>query len=94
MLFHALTIARSRGCYLNTRPIGRVLKHLPRDQASVNAMKQTCVIVIILAYLPYSNPICTINAVKALNCPFSYTRFLLKWRQQCTFERNNVVTMS
>ena len=33
-------------CY---RIIRRVFKHCPRDQASVNAMKQTCVIVI-LAY--------------------------------------------
>ena len=42
MFFHALTFAGSRGSYLNTRPIGRALKHLPRDPASVNAMKQTC----------------------------------------------------
>ena len=40
-----------RNC-LNTRPIGRVLTHLLRDPASVNAMKQTCVIVI-LAYFKY-----------------------------------------
>ena len=49
MFFHALTFARSRGSCLNTRPLGRVFKHCSRDQASVNAMKQTCVIVI-LAY--------------------------------------------
>ena len=49
MLFHALTFAGSRGSCLNTRPLGRVFKHRPRDPASVNAMKQTCVIVI-LAY--------------------------------------------
>ena len=47
--FHALTFAGSRGSCLNTRPLGRVFKHRPRDPASVNAMKQTCVIVI-LAY--------------------------------------------
>ena len=47
----------------------------PRDPASVNAMKQTCVIVI-LAYLPYSSPIRTENAAKTLSCPFSYTGFL------------------
>ena len=46
MFFHALTFARSRGSCLNMRPTGRVLKHLPRDPASVYAMKQTCVIVI------------------------------------------------
>ena len=46
MLFHAFTIAGSRENCLNTRTIGRVLKHLPRDRAIVNAMKQTCVLVI------------------------------------------------
>ena len=49
MFFHALTFARSRGSCLNTRPLGRVFKHGPRDEACVNAMKQTCVI-FILAY--------------------------------------------
>ena len=43
--------------------------------ASVNAMKQTCVIVI-LVYLPHSNQIGTENAAEILNCPFSYTDFL------------------
>ena len=51
MFFHALTFARFRGSCLNTRPSGRVFKHHPRDPVSVNAIKQTCVIVI-LAYLP------------------------------------------
>ena len=37
MFFHALTFAGSHGSCLNTRPIGRMLKHLPRDEASVNA---------------------------------------------------------
>ena len=49
MFFHALTFAGSRGSCLNMRPLGRVFKYRPRDPASVNAMKQTCVIVI-LAY--------------------------------------------
>ena len=49
-VFHALTFAGSRGSCLNTRPSGQTFKHRPRDPASVNAMKQTCVIVI-LAYL-------------------------------------------
>ena len=49
MVFHALTFAGNRGSCLNTRPLGRVFKHRPRDLASVNAMKQPCVIVI-LAY--------------------------------------------
>ena len=80
MFFHALTFAWSRGCCLNMWLIGRVFKHLPRDPASVNVMKQTCVIVI-LAYftlfqIANSNPICTENAAKTLDCPFSYTGFL------------------
>ena len=54
MFFRALTFARSRGSCLNTRPLGGVFKHQLRDLASVNAMKQICVIVI-LAYLPYLN---------------------------------------
>ena len=49
MFFYALTFAKSRGRCLNMRPIGQVIKHLQKDPASVNAMKQTCVIVI-LAY--------------------------------------------
>ena len=64
MFFHALTFAGSRGYCLNTRPIGRVFKHLPMDAASVDAMKQTCVI-ISLAYLHYSIPIRTENAAKS-----------------------------
>ena len=76
MFFHALTFAGSRGCCLNTRPIGGVFKHLLRDPASVNAMKQTCVIAIILHVLPYTKQIRTEKAAETLNCPFSYTELL------------------
>ena len=38
-MFYALTFAGSRGSCLNMRPIGRLLKHLLRNPASVNAMK-------------------------------------------------------
>ena len=55
MFFHVSTFAEFRGSNLNTRPVGRVLKHLPRDGASVNAMKQTCAI-IILAYFTLFQP--------------------------------------
>ena len=48
-LFHALIFDRSLESCLNIRPLGGVFKHLLRDLASVNAMKQICVI-IILAY--------------------------------------------
>ena len=71
MFFHALTFAGSLVSCLNMRPIGRVLKHLQRDLASVNAMKQTCVIVI-LAYFAYSNQIHSENADKTLKHSFSY----------------------
>ena len=54
-VFSCINIAGSQGCCLNTRPIGLVFKHLPRDPASVNAMKQTCVIVI-LAYFTIFQP--------------------------------------
>ena len=76
MFFHALTFAGSRVSCLNTRPIGIVFKHLQKDPTSVNAMKQTYVIVILAYILPYSNQIRTENAAKTLNCPFSYTGFL------------------
>ena len=49
MFFHALTFAGSLRSCLNMRLLGRVFKHRLRDTASVNAMKQTCGIVI-LAY--------------------------------------------
>ena len=49
MVFHALTFAGSQGSCLNTWPLPGVFKLCPRNPASVNAMKQTCVIVF-LAY--------------------------------------------
>ena len=45
MFFHALTFAGPLGSCLTKRQIGGVLKHLPRDLASVIAMKQPYVIV-------------------------------------------------
>ena len=91
MFFHALTFAGSRGCCLNTRPIGRVIKHLPRDPANVNAMKHTCVIVI-LAYFTLFQQIRTENAANTLNCPFSYTGFLKQNGVGCVL--SNVITSS
>ena len=40
---------------MNSRLIDRVFKNLPMDLANVNAMKQTCVIVI-LAYFTLFQP--------------------------------------
>ena len=51
------------------------VQHHPRDPASVNAMKQTCVIVI-LAYFTLFQPNSHRKRCQTLNCPFSYTGFL------------------
>ena len=51
MFFHALIFSGSRGSCLNMRPKDRVFKLLPRDPANVNALKQTCVIVILAFYI-------------------------------------------
>ena len=48
--FHALIFAGSRGSCLDTRPLGRVFKHSSRDLASVNGLKQTCVIVTLACF--------------------------------------------
>ena len=88
MFFHALTFAGSRGSCLNTRKLGRVFKHCPRDQASVIAMKQTCVILILayftwFQYKPHWK--CRLN----IKNPFSYTWFLkTKWN---VISRHNVI---
>ena len=82
MFFHALTFAGSRDEAVR-----------PRDPTSVNAMKQTCVIVI-LYILPDFNLNRTEHVAKTFY-PFSYTGFLkTKWRQRQTFERHNVSTAS
>ena len=39
MFVHALTFAGSKGSCVNTRPLGGVFKHHPRDLANVNEMK-------------------------------------------------------
>ena len=72
MFFHAITFAGSRGSCLNTRPLGRVFKHRPRDPASVNAMKQTCVIVILAYFTLFQQKP---RGKRRLNIkyPFSYT---------------------
>ena len=67
------------------------VQHHPRDPASVNAMKQTCVIVI-LAYLPYSSPNRTENAAKTLNCPFLTLDFSKQNGVGCVL--SNVITSS
>ena len=94
MFFRALTFAPSRGSFLTMKPIGRVFKHRQRAAASVNAMKQTCVIVI-LAYLTYSNPIRTENAAKTLHCPFFTLNFSKQNGVGCVLSyAHNVVTTS
>ena len=46
------------------------IKHLPRDLASVNAMKQTCVTSLFLYILPDSNQEPTENTTKTLKYYF------------------------
>ena len=84
-----LTFARFRGSCLNTRPTGRVFEHRPCDPASVNAMKQTCVIVILIYFTWFQHKQ---HWKRRLNIeyPFSYTWFLkTKWRQR---QLSNVIT--
>ena len=81
MFIHALTFASSRGSCLNLRPPGRELKHLSRDPANVNTMKQTCMI-IIPAYLLISLSNRIENAVKLLKFLYLYVEsFCRKWCQ-------------
>ena len=51
MFLHVLTIVGSRGSCFNTRPPDRVFKLLQSGPANVNALKQTCVIVILTFYI-------------------------------------------
>ena len=89
MFFHALTFAGSRGSCLNTRSLSRVFKHRPRDPASVNAMKQTCVIVN-LAYFTWFQHKPRWKRRFNIKYPFSYTWFLkTKWRQR---QLSNIIT--
>ena len=68
------------------------VRHDPRDPASVNAMKQTCVIVI-LAYFTLFQPwISTVNAAKTLNCPFFTLDFSKQNGVGCVL--SNVITSS
>ena len=77
MFFHALTFAGGRRKLFEHELLGRVFKHRHRDPASVDAMKQTCVIVI-LAYLPDFS----FNRAENIKYPFSNTRFLKTKRRQ------------
>ena len=63
IFFHAFTLVGSCKTCLNMRHA---------DLASVNAIEQTCII-IIHACLPDSNQNCTENAAKTLKYSFSYT---------------------
>ena len=67
------------------------VQHHPRDQASVNAMKKTCVIVI----LAYSNYLIPAQFTLKTQLKHLIVHFLtLEWCQLCTFECHNVVKTS
>ena len=88
-VFSSINICRSRGSCLNTRLLGRVFKHRPRDPACVNAMKQTCVIVILVYFTWFQHKP---RWKRRLNIkyPFSYAWFLkTKWR---LCQLSNVIT--
>ena len=87
-VFHALTFATSQGSCLNTKQIGRVFKHIPRDPASVIAMKQTCVIVF-LAYFTWIQHTPRWKHRLNIKYNFSYTWFLkTNW---CQRQLSNVI---
>ena len=90
MFFHALTIAGSQGSCLNPKMLGRVFKHLPRDPASVNAMKQTCVIVYSCIILSYFSIIRAENVAYTLNIHF-LTLYFLK-HNGVSVKLSNVIT--
>ena len=70
------------------------VQHHPRDPTSVNALKQTCVIVI-LAYFTLFQHKPRWKRRFNIKYPFSKTWFLkTKWRQRQTFERHYVATTS
>ena len=57
---------------MNKRPLGRVIKLIPRDQANDNAMKQTCECMIVL-------DINQISPLKNLAKTLKYFFFLIDW---------------
>ena len=71
MFCHALKFAGSPRVLFEHESNRQSVQHGPRDLASFNAMKQTCVMCYCIFYL-----IPTQFAAKTLNCPFSYTVFL------------------
>ena len=81
----------SRGCCLNTRPIGRVL-NIIRGTRQVLMQWNKHVWSLFLHILPYSSPIRTENAAKTLNCPFLTLDFSKQNGVGCVL--SNVITSS
>ena len=78
MFVNVLTFAGDRGSCFNTRPLGRVFKHLPRDPNETNKWDRY-----ILHILPDYHKRPTENTVKNLKKHFSCNGFLqTKWRQR------------
>ena len=55
-VFSCINICRNHRKLLEHEAVRRVFKYLPRGPASVNAMKQTCVIVISFFLIPTQKP--------------------------------------
>ena len=80
MFFHASTFVGSPNSCLNMKPLGQMFKHLLRDLASVDAMKQACVIIIIMHILPdfYQNH--AKNSANTLKYPYSCNAWVKVFR--------------
>ena len=56
------------------RPLGQVFKHRPRDLASVNGMKQTCVIVFLAYFIQRHRYACHVFANESIGEMISHGR--------------------
>ena len=71
-----MVFAGIRESFLNTRQIGGVFKHLPRDAASVNAMKQTCMLVILAHFTSLQLKFALKTLLEHKKYPFPYAGIL------------------
>ena len=79
----SLTFAGSGGSCLNTKALGRVFNLLPRDPANVNALKQTCLIVILAFYMiPWKLPRdpANFNALKQTCLIIILAFYMIPWK--------------
>ena len=87
MFVNVLTFAGGRGSCLNTRPLGRVFKHLPRDPNETNKWDRY-----ILHILPDYNKRSTENTVKNLQYHFLAMGF--SKQNGVSVKLSNIITSS